>query len=105
MEQVAIHSKMVASMMASGSMDKSTAKDYMLIRMAIHMKANFPEVWSTVKVLININLEIYIVEIINLISDMDMEVCVLLMVMSMLDLGLEMNFKERENTCLIKKKS
>ena len=44
MEQVAIHSKMVASMMASGSMDKSTAKDYMLIRMAIHMKANFPEV-------------------------------------------------------------
>jgi hypothetical protein len=45
------------------------------------------------------------VEITNLISDMDMEVCVLLMEMSMLDLGLEMNFKERENTCLIKKKS
>lgn len=44
MEQVAILFKMVASMMASGSMDKNTAKDYMLIRMAIHTKANFPEV-------------------------------------------------------------
>lgn len=55
------------------------------------------------KELTNINQEIYIVEIINLIFDMDMEVYALLMGMNILVLGLEMNSKGKENISLIKK--
>lgn len=55
------------------------------------------------KELTNINQEIYIVEIINLIFDMAMEVYALLMEMNILVLGLEMNFKGKENISLIKK--
>jgi hypothetical protein len=55
------------------------------------------------KELTNINQEIYIVEIINLIFDMAMEVYALLMGMNIWVLGLEMNFKGKENISLIKK--
>ena len=55
------------------------------------------------KELTNINQEIYIVEIINLIFDTAMEVYALLMEMNILVLGLEMNFKGKENISLIKK--
>ena len=55
------------------------------------------------KELTNINQEIYIVETINLIFVMAMEVCALLMEMSILVRGQEMNFKGKENISLIKK--